>query len=53
MATTATYMMSQAAAISDFQNFSFFLIFELNTENGEKTTFSDLSLQIVRFNVKL
>ena len=53
MATTATFIMtSQAAAILDFK-FSHFFIIELNTENGEKTAFSNWNLQNVRSIVKM
>ena len=47
-------MTSQAAAILDFQIFQIFFIFELNTENGEKTTFTAIGIyKIVRSTVKL
>ena len=36
-----------------FSNFYTFLIFELNTENGEKTTFSDWNLQNCKIHCKV
>ena len=44
---------SLVAAILDFQIFTFFSYSNLNTENSEKTTFSDWNLQINKINLKL
>ena len=43
-------MTSLAAAILDFQIFKIFSNSNLNTENSEKTTFSDWNLQNCKIN---
>ena len=45
-------MTSLAAAILDFQSFKFFSNSNLNTENSEKTTFSDWNLQNCKIHCK-
>ena len=46
-------MMSLVAAILDFQIFKIFLYPNLNTENSEKTTFSNWNLQNYEINCKI
>ena len=46
-------MTSLVAAILDFQIFKFFSYSNLNTENSEKTTFSDCNLQNYKIHCKI
>ena len=46
-------MTSLAAAILDFQLFKMFSNSNLNTENSEKTTFSDWNLQNCKIHCKI
>ena len=46
-------MTSLVAAISDFQIFNFFSYSNLNTENSEKTTFSNWNLQNYKIHCKI